>query len=140
VNHEELKKSLILHESLKLKPYQCTAGKTTIGIGRNLDDIGISTAEAMVMLDNDIGRAVAELNRARPGWKGHDDTRQNVLVEMVFNLGMPRLLGFQKMWAALDAKDYNEAAKQMLQSRWAVQVGQRAKTLSDKMRQGNGTA
>jgi lysozyme len=138
VNYDDLKKSLILHEGLKLKPYVCTAGKLSLGIGRNLDDVGISTAEAMVMLDNDIGRAVAELNRARPGWKDHDDTRQNVLVELVFNLGMPRLLGFQKMWAALDRKDYAAAAAEMMDSKWAQQVKGRAKTLSDKMRQGNG--
>jgi lysozyme len=140
VNYDDLKKSLILHEGLKLKPYQCTAGKTTIGCGRNLDDVGISTSEAMVMLDNDIGRAVAELNRTKPGWKDHDDTRQNVLVELVFNLGMPRLLGFKKMWAALDRKDYAAAADEMMNSKWAVQVKGRAKTLSDKMRQGNGAA
>jgi lysozyme len=138
MNLDELKESIKKHEGLKLKPYLCTAGKTSIGWGRNLDDIGISTAEAMVMLDNDIGRAVAELNRTRPGWKDHDDTRQNVLVELVFNLGMPRLLGFKKMWAALDRKDYAAAADEMMNSKWAVQVKGRAKTLSDKMRQGNG--
>jgi lysozyme len=63
-----------------------------------------------------------------------------VLVELVFNLGMPRLLGFKKMWAALDRKDYAAAADEMMDSKWAQQVKGRAKTLSDKMRQGNGAA
>jgi lysozyme len=136
VNRERLVESIKKHEGLSLKPYRCTADKLTIGYGRNLDDVGISNAEALAMLENDIESCCKELDKNFPGWRGHDDIRQNVLVEMRFNIGMAGLNKFTKMWAALDAKDYNEAAKQMLLSQWAVQVGQRAKTLSDRMKAG----
>jgi lysozyme len=136
MNLDHLQKSLVLHEGLKLKPYQCTANKTTIGVGRNIEDNGITVNEAMMMLNNDIDTCIAELGRNLPGWKLHDEVRQNVLIEMVFNLGMPRLLTFRKMLAALAAYDYDQAAKEMLDSRWAVQVGGRAKTLAQMMRTG----
>jgi lysozyme len=136
VNQAALIDSLIKHEGLKLKPYKCTANKTTIGVGRNLDDNGITEAEAMLLVKNDIDTCVTELDRTRPNWRQHNEIRQNVLVEMVFNLGMPRLNKFTKMWAALEAKDYNEAAKQMRDSVWARQVKGRAVTLAEKMRLG----
>jgi lysozyme len=59
-----------------------------------------------------------------------------VLIEMVFNLGMPRLMGFKKMLSALERKDYEQAAKEMLNSRWSVQVGNRATTMAQMMRVG----
>jgi lysozyme len=136
VNRERLHKSLILHEGLKLKPYQCTANKLTIGVGRNIEDNGITVDEAMMMLDNDIETCVSELNKRLPGWTEHNEVRQNVLIEMVFNLGAPRLMGFRKMIAALERKDYEQAAKEMLDSRWAVQVGNRARTMAQMMRTG----
>ena len=136
MNQAALIDSLIKHEGLKLKPYKCTADKTTIGVGRNLDDNGITEVEAMLLLKNDIDTCVTELDRTRPNWRQHNEIRQNVLVEMVFNLGMPRLNKFTKMWAALEAKDYNEAAKQMRDSVWARQVKGRAVTLAEKMRLG----
>jgi lysozyme len=136
MNRDTLRQSLMKHEGLRLTPYKCTAGKVTIGYGRNLDDVGMTNDEAAAMLESDIDRCIAELDRVKPGWKTHDSARQNVLIEMVFNLGMPRLLGFKNMWAAVDRKDYVEASKQMLDSRWAVQVGQRAKTLAETMRTG----
>jgi lysozyme len=135
VNQAALIDSLIKHEGYRNTVYQCTAGKPTIGIGHNLETPISDTAIMQILLD-DIDTCVAELDRTRPNWRQHNEARQNVLVEMVFNLGMPRLNKFTKMWAALDAKDYNEAAKQMMQSTWAVQVGQRAKTLSDRMKAG----
>lgn len=134
MNRDTLRQSLMKHEGLKLTPYKCTAGKTTIGYGRNLDDVGITNAEAAAMLESDIDRCISELDRTRPGWQSHDSARQNVLIEMVFNLGMPRLLGFTNMWAAIDRKNYAQAASEMLNSRWATQVGQRAKTLAEIMR------
>lgn len=131
-----LRQSLKAHEGLRLKPYTCTAGALSIGYGRNLEDRGISQSEADLMLENDIAECVAELHRAIPGWQKHDSVRQNVLVEMVFNMGMPRLLTFRKMLAALDALDYATAAKELLDSRYATQVGKRAETLAERLRTG----
>jgi lysozyme len=134
MTREALKQSLIAHEGLKLKPYTCTAGALTIGVGRNLDANGISEAEAMAMLENDINSCIAELDRAKPSWIKHASHRQNVLIEMCFNLGITRLLKFVKMWEALENRDYDKAAFEMLNSMWAVQVGKRAQTLSNRMK------
>lgn len=136
MNIDKLRQSLILHEGFEPKPYKCTADRTTIGIGRNIQDVGITMDEALFLLDNDIERCLHDLWRNLPGWRLHDEARQNVLIEMVFNLGINRFLTFQKMLAALQVYDYNRAANEMLDSRWAQQVGQRAQTLADIMRTG----
>lgn len=136
MNIEKLRQSLILHEGLELKPYKCTADALTIGVGRNLDSVGISSDEAMMLLDNDLDRCIDELDRRLPGWRSHNDARQNVLIEMVFNLGMPRFLSFKKMHEALKQRDYSAAAAEMLDSRWERQVKQRAHTLASIMRDG----
>lgn len=133
---ETLEDTLIRHEGLRLTPYRCTAGKLTIGIGRNLDDVGISEAEARLMLRNDIVNAEAELRRAFSWFDRLSPLRQQVLVNMAFNIGLPRLKGFRNMLAALERGDYNRAAVEMLDSRWARQVKSRAVELSDWMRQG----
>jgi lysozyme len=136
VNIEKLRKSLILHEGLELKPYKCTADALTIGVGRNLDSVGISSDEAMMLLDNDLDRCIDELGRRIPAWRLHDEVRQNVLIEMVFNLGITRFMTFRKMLEALKRYDYSAAANEMLDSRWANQVGQRSRTLAQMMRSG----
>lgn len=123
------------HEGLRLEPYKCTAGKLTIGYGRNLDDNGISPQEADYMLAKDIAQVDEQLNHYT-WFKTLNDSRKAVLVDMTFNLGLPRLLKFEKMLGALIAEDYQEAANQMLDSRWANQVGQRATRLAQIMRDG----
>ena len=133
MNAERLRESLRIHEGVSLKPYEDSVGKITIGIGRNLDDNGISMQEAYHLLDNDILTAQKELDRYHPGWLGHSDLRQNVLIEMCFNLGGPKLNLFVKMWDALEKHDYAKAAAEMLDSKWADQVGRRAVTLSNMM-------
>src|SRR5690554_799378 len=123
------------HEGLRLKPYKDTVGKLTIGIGRNLDDKGISREEAFALLDNDIAEVVRQLEQVDE-YQALDDARQTVLANMCFNLGLYGLMGFRKMWLALTRNDYHEAAKQMLDSRWARQVGYRADELAQIMRTG----
>jgi len=130
---EALKDQLILHEGLKLKPYKCTAGKITIGVGRNIEDIGITEEEARYLLDNDILRVAQELDNALPWWRNLSDVRQRVLLDMAFNIGTPTLLKFKNTLALIEAESFEEASIEMLDSRWAEQVGQRAKTLSNAM-------
>ena len=132
---QQLREQLERHEGLRLKPYKDTVGKLTIGIGRNLDDKGISREEAFAMLDNDIAEVVRQLEQVDE-YQALDDTRQTVLANMCFNLGFYGLMGFRKMWLALARNDYHEAAKQMLDSRWARQVGYRADELAQIMRTG----
>lgn len=130
---EALKDQLILHEGLKLKPYKCTAGKITIGVGRNIEDIGITEDEARSLLDNDILRVAQELDNALPWWRDLSDVRQRVLLDMAFNIGTPTLMKFKNTLALIEAEEFEKASVEMLDSRWAEQVGQRARTLSKAM-------
>lgn len=121
-------------EGNRLKPYRDSVGKLTIGIGRNLDDVGISKGEAYHMVHNDIERTVADVEHHFPWWTRLDDIRQHVILNMAFNMGIKRLLGFKKMLAACEAGRYGEAAREMLASAWAGQVGPRATRLASEMR------
>lgn len=123
---------LMRHEGIRLRPYRCTAGKLTIGVGRNLEDVGISRAEAEELLQHDIDRILREA-RQLPVYEDLDHIRQNVLMNMLFNLGLSRLLQFKRMFEALRIGSYTKAAAEMLDSRWAEQVGDRAKELAKMM-------
>jgi lysozyme len=134
---DRIKEQLVRHEGLRLKPYRCTAGKLTIGIGRNLDDCGISQSEAYVMLINDIMNCEKQLQAKIPDiYNGLDEVRKSVLLNMCFNLGINGLLGFKNTLAFVKAGDWERAANNMLVSRWAKQVGRRAIELSELMRKG----
>ncbi len=127
---------LLKHEGLRLKPYQCTAGKLTIGVGRNLESRGITESEAMHLLANDIMQTYRELGEKLPWFRTLDDTRQLALVDMAFNLGVDGLLRFKRMLAYLHVKDYAKAAAEALDSLWAKQVGARALTIADMISTG----
>ncbi|CAO3418806.1 glycoside hydrolase family protein [Azospirillum doebereinerae] len=132
----KLKADLIRDEDLRLKPYRCTAGKITIGVGRNLDDVGVTKAEALMLLDNDVVRVTADLDRTLPWWRKLDEPRRRALANMAFNLGIERLRGFRKMLAALEAGDYARAAAEAQDSLWASQVGDRAARIVQTLRTG----
>ena len=124
---------LIRHEGLKLKPYKCPAGKLTIGVGHNIEDLGITREEAIHILHNDIHRVRSEL-RPFPWFLQLSKPRQDAMVNMCFNLGITRFKTFKRMIAALADHNYPKAANEMISSRWADQVGPRAVDLSDIMR------
>lgn len=127
---------LIKHEGLRLRPYTCPAGKLTIGVGRNLEDRGISEEEAIMMLQNDIIACRKECYSNFIWYGEMDELRQEVILEMCFNLGITRLKGFKKMLKACELKNYSLASQEMLTSLWARQVGNRAKTLAKIMEKG----
>ena len=132
-----IKAQLVRHESLRLKPYRCTAGKLTIGYGRNLDDKGISKSEAYELLANDIRSCGEQLIDEIPEiYSGLDEVRKSVLLNMCFNLGIGGLLEFKNTLAFVAAGDWERAANGMLASKWAKQVGRRAIELSELMRKG----
>ena len=131
-----LEDQLIDHEGLELKPYQCTADKLTIGVGRNIEDRGITEDEARYLLKNDIKIVEDELLEKKPVVAGLDAVRQRVLVDMGFNLGIPTLLKFQNMWTAIEEEDFERAAEEAMDSRWAKQVGRRAERLCQAMSTG----
>ena len=125
-------------EGLRLKPYRCTAGKLTIGYGRNLDDVGISQAEADMMFERDFALAESEARRLCKAYNINAEDlieqRFYVLTDMIFNMGYDRLSKFKKMLTALSKGEYDTAANEMLDSAWSTQVGNRAAQLAALMR------
>lgn len=137
MNHARLKKQLEIDEGKRAKMYQDTVGKWTAGVGRNLSDRAFSEDEIQLMLSNDIDLAVKDARRLVPGFDQLNDARQEVLANMSLNLGYTRLAGFKKFLSAVNASEFSEASLEMLDSRWAKQVGDRAQRLSKAMRTGS---
>ena len=156
-NKDLLMQKLVAHEGLRLQVYEDSLGIATIGIGRNLEDrgitpeelawmdipnmaivhtMGITEADAMYLAENDVQIVEEELLRAHPCVDRLDAVRQLILVDMAFNMGVPRLGKFKKMWAAIHENKFDEAAKEMLDSRWANQVKSRATKLAHAMHTG----
>jgi len=148
---------LIEHEGLVLTVYQDSLGIDTIGIGRNLEDRGISKeeldymdipsmavvyehgiteADARYLAENDVQIVEEELVRSHPCVDRLDSVRQLVLMDMAFNMGVPRLCKFKNMWNAIHNEDFPNAAKEMLDSRWAIQVKSRSTKLANAMHNG----
>ena len=134
---DKLRANISQAEGLRLKPYRDSEGFLSIGYGRCLDTKGISRAEAEMLLDEDICVA-CEQYRKIPISKTENlnKARQRVITEMIFNLGLAGCLGFKRMWAAIERSDFNLAAIEMLDSKWAKQVKGRAIRLADDMRDG----
>ncbi|MCX8566749.1 MAG: lysozyme [Glomeribacter sp. 1016415] len=122
-------------EGERFKPYFDTVGKITIGVGRNLTDGGISENECEILLHNDIARTLQWLDRHLPWWRTLKAVWQRVLIHMAFNLG-GHLLTFVHTLDAMQRNDYTAASNEMLASKWANQVGQRAQRLANMMRTG----
>jgi len=137
-----LREMLKLHEGLRLKPYQCTADRWTIGYGHNLEAHGkakpesITIEEAEKWLDEDIAAAEKQCQTRMPFYAALDDVRKVVLVDMCFNLGINGLLGFKKTLAAVEKKNFAGAAVEMMDSKWAKQVKGRATKLQTMMAYG----
>ncbi len=136
MNREILIEELKRDEGVVLTLYQCSAGKNTIGVGRNIDDRGITEDESDYLLSNDIDLCVRELEGAFSWFGTLSDSRQRVLVNMCFNLGLSRLMGFKKFLAAMEAREWETAGVEMLDSKWAEQVGARSTRLRDLILEG----
>ena len=132
----KLIEQLKIHEGMKLKPYLCTSKKLTIGIGRNLDDVGISEEEAEMLLKNDIYEATNQLLNAFPCMATFSDVRISAMINFTFNVGIGTVKTFTKSIDALKKEDFNLAADMMLDSRWANQVGDRAIQITEQIRTG----
>lgn len=148
---------LVEHEGIVLNVYKDSLGIDTIGIGRNLKDRGISKeeldymdipsietvyqhgiteADARYLAMNDIKIVENELVRVHECVEELDSVRQLILMDMAFNMGVPRLCKFKKMWNAIHEGNFEAASLEMLDSRWARQVGRRASKLSEAMKSG----
>ena len=130
----DYKTTLIADEGLQLKPYKDTEGKLTIGVGRNLDDRGLSSAEVMFLLENDIKDAVGGAYGLVINFDSLSDNRKIVLVSMVFQMGKTGVSKFRNMLRAINIEDFDMAAREMLDSLWAKQTPNRAKRLSEMMK------
>ena len=156
-NRHDFIQKLIAHEGLRLEVYKDSLGIDTIGIGRNLEDrgitkeeldwmdipnmaivhtMGITEADAMYLAENDVQIVEEELVRAHPCVNKLDAVRQLVVMDMAFNMGVPRLCKFKNMWNAIHKENYIAAAKEMLDSRWAIQVKSRSTKLANAMHNG----
>lgn len=134
-----LAESLCQEEGFRPHAYKDSLGYWTIGYGTLIDERlggGITEAEARYLLMNRIGAVEVALDRNLPWWRELSEARQQVLAQMCFQMGISRLLGFRKMLAALKAGDFEEAAQEMLDSRWAKQTPARAARLAAMMRKG----
>jgi lysozyme len=147
MNLEHVTGQLQADEALRLKPYDDATGKElrpgdrligklTIGIGRNLTDNGISGAEAYMLCNNDVRGTIRELDRALPWWSKMSDNRQDALLNMAFNMGVPRLLTFKNALALLEAGRWDAAASEFKNSKWYGQVGDRAERLIKVIKEG----
>ena len=136
MNRTILRALLQKHEGLRTKPYTDTMGNLTIGVGRNLTGKGLSEDECYVLLDNDINEVFQELIVKIPGFSAIDQPRQHAIMDMAFNLGVEGLMRFQKMLEAVEHRDWDTAAEEMLNSKWAGQVKGRATELATMIRTG----
>jgi len=125
---EQLKRD----EGRKPKPYQDTQAVWTVGYGHNLTT-GALSEDAMTQILQDDIQAVETSCLALPIWQRLSEPRKGVLLNMAFNLGFAGLMNFRRMYVALEAGDYERAAAEMLDSRWARQVGARADRLAKQM-------
>ena len=135
----ELVDMLKRHEGVRLFPYHDSVGKLTIGVGRNLDDSGISMDEAEFMLTNDIHHVQGELRRTYPWFNLMLAARQDAVTDLAFNVGIAGFAKFAATIAAIKRADYEGASRHMLASKWAEQVGKRATDLAAMMRTGEYT-
>lgn len=122
------------HEGLSLTVYECPAGYLTIGYGRNLETKGITRAEAETLLIHDIDESIEDL-RGFHFWEFLDDAQRAAVIDMRFNLGPSGFRKFKRFIAALESRDYAKAGREMADSLWWNQVGDRAKTLRKMIEQ-----
>jgi lysozyme len=134
---EQLLEQLIRHEGLELKPYKCTSDKLTIGVGRNLQDVGITKEEALLLLKNDVENVEQQLKHYMSWSESLDPVRRAALINFVFNVGIGTALKFENAMEALKQSDYDTAAAELLDSRWSTQVGSRAQELATQIRTGS---
>lgn len=135
----KLSDQLRVHEGVRSHAYKCSANMITVGVGRNIDEnggLGLSDDEIDYLLENDIRRCKQELITL-PWFSEIDSVRQDALINMCFNLGMTRLLGFKNALTAMSVGDYDTAADEFMDSRWAKQVGYRAEEVCTMIREGN---
>ena len=136
MNKNRFIKQMRFHEGVRNKVYKDHLGIETIGVGRNLVDRGLSDEEVDYLLTNDITIVENELDNGLSWWRDLDEVRQRAFADLAFNMGLPRLHGFFKMLDALQRRDYHAAADELLDSKYAKQVGERSNRVAEMIRTG----
>lgn len=139
-DNDKIVEMLKRHEGVKYHAYQCTAGKWTIGVGRNVDTeggLGLSDAEVDFMLSNDVDRVIAELGKSFPWFSDLDCVRADAMIDLCFQLGLPSLLKFKNFLAEMADANYELASPHLLDSRYASQTPNRANEIAEMIITGN---
>ena len=147
MNKDKLIEELIKDEGYKYEIYLDHLGYPTFGVGHLVLEkdeehgkpVGTPVSEERILecLSKDIDIVCDELDMKDPWWRNLDDNRQRVMANMCFNLGHPRLSNFKKFIGAMQISDWETAAIEMMDSKWAGQVGDRAVRLRDRVLQGD---
>jgi lysozyme len=143
MDRNELIKELIFDEGYKTETYEDHLGFLTLGVGHLVletdpefkQPVGTPVSEERIRdcLNKDIDTVCNELDRNLHWWRGLNDNKQRVMVNMCFNLGYPRLSKFKNFLAAMQENDFETAAVEMMDSKWANQVGKRAERLKQRV-------
>lgn len=151
LSEEVIFNRLIQNEGIKFKPYKCPAGYLTIGVGRNLElnplsesekeiikDVmsGITKEQAFMLLRNDVCSVCKDLDNKLPWWRNLDPERQYVMIDLCFNMGITKLLGFKNTLGYIAQGNYKQASENLLKSKYAEQVKGRARRNANCLRSG----
>lgn len=140
MSNDKLIEMLKVHEGVETHAYKCSASKITVGVGRNIDPkggIGLTEDEIDYLLQNDIDRIISELDFQYEWFSDLNSSRQDAMIDISFNLGQTRLRKFEKALTAMSKGDWEEAADEFMDSKWAKQVGHRSKELTNIIRTGS---
>ena len=133
-DRELIRKRLIDFEGLVLKSYTCPTGYTSVGVGRNLETNGITEEEAMYLLNNDISTVIKKLDKHWIAWRKFPIAAQYVCIDLVFNMGINTFMSFRKTRAYMEMGDFEKAGIELLNSKYAEQVGRRAIFNSEQLK------
>ena len=128
-----IKDRLIDFEAMVLQPYKCANGFLSLGVGRNLDANGISEEEALYLLNNDIEAVIDQLDKHWKVWRSFPLAAQYVCIDLVFNMGINAWMSFRKTRGHMELGQWEEASKELLDSKYANQVGRRALFNSEEL-------
>ena len=139
MNIEALREQLKIDEDVKYEIYKDHLGYPTFGIGHLIteddpehgepDGTEISEDRVNEIFESDVAKFVSEAKILFPDLDELPDVAQQVIVNMAFNMGRPRLSKFKNFIAGVNDRDWTRAAEEMMDSRWADQVGARATRL-----------
>jgi lysozyme len=140
---QRLLETLKRHEGVRYYVYRDHLGYETIGVGRCINravGLGLSPDEVEYLLINDVQRCIEELDGAFDWFKDLDEVRREAMINLCFNLGLTKLRKFVNALEAMKQRNYNKAATEFLNSKWANQVGERSREVAQMIRTGEAHA